>query len=171
MTEPMYDLPRPAAQLLFLRAVWDLPVLPDLPPCDPTPGPGGSRCPEDRVLAEQLWLREWSAALEQDAVPLSEQGLFFEGRDAGPVDHRQWSVWFDRVTARYASFYGGNTRRAEWRIERACRRAQRRGLRRVLVLPVSGEYTSYGPGGTVLVSIQVFTQARLLVTTLNSFCD
>lgn len=77
----------------------------------------------------------------------------------GPLEWRQWSEWFDLVTSDWMSFFQRSTRREAWRVEQARRTAERHGLRRVIVLPVAGEYARREEDGTLLVSMSAFTHA------------
>ena len=165
-----WDLPKPAARLLFLRSVWELHVAPELPRCEPTPRPGASRAPRDGSAAEQLWSGEWSIAIG-DAASRVSGAAALEALADGVIDHRQWSSWWDEVTAQWMTFFQHSSRGATWRIERARRRAERRGLRRLLVLPLAGHYVERGRDGDLLVSMAVFTHERQFVDALDSYGD
>lgn len=147
------QLHKPLMMLLFVRDVWALQVLPDSPSCDPPVRAHAFDTPPDRGFLERTWVREWDAALQSECETLAANDFFDNRFGEGRVNMPSWFAWYEQVVLTWQSTLTSRTRRADWRLARAARMARRRGLRRVIVLPVAGVYTS-APGAAVLVVSQ-----------------
>jgi hypothetical protein len=141
------DVPGALVELLFVRAVWDLPVAVDLPPADPPPDRGESARPRRPQLVVE-WDALWGDALHNlDSARDEHSWGPRHGLDG--VDLPVMPSWKATVIGQIEAFAAEYHHAPETLLRDEFSAAERHGLSRLVVLPVRGLFAR--PRGPNLV--------------------
>ncbi|NMR19003.1 hypothetical protein [Cellulomonas fimi] len=156
------DVPNDLLELLFLRSAWGLDARRDLPPCDPAPDPGASQRPAWLGI-ESVWERMWDQATSDEGASHTSEGANFWGLQHGTAGIdldalRHWKAVARRPVTDAQRNFGLSPER---RNAEALRTAERRGLRRIILLPVIGSYREVRQRSLILSTTMYLDRASL----------
>ncbi|WP_159806717.1 hypothetical protein [Cellulomonas citrea] len=147
------DVPGTLVELLFIRAVWDLPVAADLPPADPPPDRGTSARPRRPQLVAE-WDALWVDALDNLDATRDEH---FWGRRHGldGIDLPEMRSWKATVIGQVEAVAAEYHHAPEMLLRDELSAAERHGLDRLIVLPVRGLFARRH-GSSLVVSTRTY---------------
>ncbi|XBH20277.1 hypothetical protein V5R04_08425 [Jonesiaceae bacterium BS-20] len=134
------EIPSNLVELLYLRHVWELDVLPEMPKVYPAP-PLGTASRPDRKWLEQDWLELWATEIAHDPHAITAPESWRSTHGTYGFDHQIHREWKTQVrTQCYEEFFMPEYFAKNGKMVDRLENLEAQGVNEVIVLPLQETY-------------------------------